>query len=209
VDGASIDLDVLRELPTTVHPFALSRLHRPAGLEYPAGRASRAELSRQLGAGDRVGCDCDSAWRWEQRGRRLHLLRRETLPGRFTYTLSVPGEVAIPELGVRLCIGQEPLAPWMFEGRERRVAMDLPVQKGAVLTVRNRLPGDRLRPLGCQYERRLKEVLIDRGIPRARRDRLPLLCVGSRVAWVPGVTIDESYRISDRSSPWVARIVPI
>ena len=70
------------------------------------------------------------------------------------------------------------------------------------LTVRNRRPGDRIRPLGCRYSKRLKEVLIDRGIPRERRDRLPLVCIEDRIAWVPGLTIDEAYRVTDRNHAW-------
>jgi len=47
-------------------------------------------------------------------------------------------------------------------------------------------------------------------MPRTDRDRLPLLCVGERIAWVPGVTIDNHFRISsDSQQPWVARIEPI
>ena len=68
-------------------------------------------------------------------------------------------------------------------------ASRLRLADGEVLTVRTRRPGDRLRPLGAPGERRLKEVLIDRGVPRAERDRLPLLCRGERILWVPGVTI--------------------
>jgi len=70
---------------------------------------------------------------------------------------------------------------------------------------------------GAPGERRLKEVLIDRRVPRGERDRLPLLCLGAdgpRVAWVPGVTIDERYRLR-RADPtvaggaWVAAVEPL
>jgi hypothetical protein len=43
-------------------------------------------------------------------------------------------------------------------------------------------------------------------IPRAERDRLPLLCFEGRIAWVPGVTIDERFRLPAEGSAWVARI---
>jgi tRNA(Ile)-lysidine synthase len=54
--------------------------------------------------------------------------------------------------------------------------------------------------------RRLKDVLIDRKVPRRERSRLPLLCVNSRIVWVPGVTIDHHARIRDSSRVWVAEI---
>ena len=100
------------------------------------------------------------------------------------------------------------VSAWMLEGRPSRAALDLPLASGDDVTVRNRRPGDRIRPLGCRYSRRLKEVLIDRRVPRHERDRLPLLCLRGRIAWVPGVTVDDSFRLSPASRPWVARIEP-
>jgi tRNA(Ile)-lysidine synthetase-like protein len=95
------------------------------------------------------------------------------------------------------------------------------------VVVRSRRPGDRLRPLGAPGTRKLKDVLIDRGVPRRERDRLPLLCVGGRIAWVPGVTVDEAFRLprlprlpetpgdergedpaDDRPETWTAEVIP-
>jgi tRNA(Ile)-lysidine synthase len=207
-DGASINQTRLHRLPGALWPYALSLLHRSAGLPYPAPASAQAELRRQLDRGGRIGCDCGDQWRWQGDGGRLHLRRRETAPGRFTYTLKVPGELEIPELGLRVSVRREPTAPWMLEGRPRRAALDLPLAGGDDVIVRNRRPGDRIRPLGCRYSRRLKEVLIDRRVPRDERDRLPLLCLGGRIAWVPGVTVDDAFRLSPASRPWVVRIEP-
>lgn len=206
--GASIDLDALADLPRPLWPFALSLLHRRAGRPYPAPGSARRELRRQLESGAGVDCDCGDSWHWSAADGRLRLSRRETAAGAFTYTLAVPGELEIPELGVRVSVRREAMAPWMLEGRRSKAAMDLPLASGDSVIVRNRWPGDRIRPLGCRYERRLKEVLIDRKVPRPERDRLPLLCVGDRVVWVPGITVDDDYRLSTESRPWVARIEP-
>ena len=207
--GASVDLAALDDLPSSFLPFALAILHRTAGRPYPPGEAARRELARQLAAGGRIGCDCGDGWSWRDHRGRLYLRPAETTPAPFAYTLAVPGEVVIPPLGLRLSIGREPVAPWMFEGRPDRAALRLPVEYRDSLLVRNRRPGDRIRPLGCRYRRRLKEVLIDRAVPRGRRDRLPLLCRGERVLWVPGVTIDDDLRLADQRHPWVARLEPI
>ena len=51
--------------------------------------------------------------------------------------------------------------------------------------------------------RRLKELLIDHKVPRAERDRLPLLLVDGTIAWVPGITIADRYRLQDESLLWV------
>ena len=48
-DGSSIDLEALIALHPSLRPFALSLLHRSAGLPYPAAGSSRGELARQFG----------------------------------------------------------------------------------------------------------------------------------------------------------------
>ena len=55
--------------------------------------------------------------------------------------------------------------------------------------LRTRRPGDRVAlPVGT---RKLQDVLVDAGVPRAVRDLLPVVAVGERVLWVPGVTLDR------------------
>jgi hypothetical protein len=62
----------------------------------------------------------------------------------------------------------------------------------------------------------LKEVLIDRRVPREARDRLPLLCIigeagdaGDAIAWVPGVAIDERFRLGPAAADaWIAELTP-
>jgi tRNA(Ile)-lysidine synthase len=199
-----VDLDRLRELPRGLWPAALAALHRRAGAAYPPPGAAVAELASQLqradarGAGERgcaIGCDCGAGWRWAGSGGRLELRRGREKHPHFIYTLEVPGELDIPELELRLRLARSRVEPWMFRGEPRRAGLALPLHEGARVTVRSRLPGDRLHPLGARGGRRLKELLIDRRIPWRERERLPLLCVGGGIAWVPGVTIDERYRI--------------
>jgi len=59
----------------------------------------------------------------------------------------------------------------------------------------------------------VKDVLIDHRIPRHQRDRLPLLCVGERIAWIPGVTVEEAYRLRDDlrdggGTCWSVEVIP-
>lgn len=207
-DGVAASREAVERLPAELMPFALAALHRRAGAPYPAGSAARAELVRQLaGPAGRLGCDGGDGWRWESAGERLTLRRAapEEKPV-FSYTLEIPGELPIPELGVRIGLCRRPVEPWMFRGSPHCAALALPLAPGDRVTVRNRRPGDRLHPLGAAGSRRLKEVLIDRRMPRHERDRLPLLCVGGRIAWVPGVTIDERFRLGGQTDAWVATV---
>lgn len=207
--GLAIDRRALESLPEAVRPFALAWLHRQAGLPYPAGAAARGELLRQLAAGRHAACDCGGGWRWEASGELLILRRAEAARepvADFTYTLEVPGEVYIPEISLRLHLSRRAVEPWMFAGSTRRAGLALPLAEGDRVTLRNRRPGDRIQPLGASGSRRLKAVLIDARVPRQERQRLPLLCVGGRIAWVPGVAVDQRFRLHGEATAWVAEI---
>jgi len=214
--GVGVRRDAFERLPEVLQPLALAALHRRAGAPYPAGAAARGELLRQLSArrGDSgnsgsAACDCGGGWRWEAAGGLLTLRRGESGRERvadFTYTLEVPGELEIPELAIKVSLSRRPVEPWMFRGSPVRAALALPLEDGDCVTVRNRRPGDRIHPLGASGSRRLKEVLVDRHVPRRRRDRLPLLCVAGHIAWVPGVTIDQRFRLGREAAAWVAEV---
>jgi tRNA(Ile)-lysidine synthase len=120
----------------------------------------------------------------------------------FRYPLPVPGEVRVVEAG---CVVT---ASWAAESAEALravlgnramavVAGD--VGKGA-LSVRNRRPGDRFSPLGLGGRKKLQDFLVDRKVPRAARDGVPLVVDGAdRIVWVAGHEIDRAFRVTDAS----------
>jgi len=67
----------------------------------------------------------------------------------------------------------------------------------AALTVRTRRPGDFIRPFGMKGRKSLQNYFVDRKVPRELRDRLPLLCFGQEVLWIPGLGMNEICRITD------------
>ena len=64
---------------------------------------------------------------------------------------------------------------------------------GADACIRTRRDGDRFRPLGRTKERKLKDYLIERKIPRAFRNRIPLLTAGDKVAWIIGHQVSADF----------------
>lgn len=206
IRGAKIDRDAFESLPLPLKTFALALLHRTASAGYPAGSPARAELLRQLSRRVAVGCDCGDGWRWEADADALRVVKSASSPGEFTYTLDAPGSVEIRELGLSFRFARGPVAPWMFEGATRRAGLsgvDLGTRR---LLVRNRRAGDRIQPLGSQVRRSLKDLLIDRRVPKRERDRLPLLVIDDEIAWVPGVTISEHFRLRGDTTAWIAEI---
>jgi tRNA(Ile)-lysidine synthase len=78
--AAAVRREQLARLPEPLRPLALASLHRRAGAPYPASRAARAELARQLASPHRVGCDCGGGWRWQVEGDLLVLRYRGPSP---------------------------------------------------------------------------------------------------------------------------------
>ncbi|MBS4031857.1 MAG: tRNA lysidine(34) synthetase TilS [Clostridiales bacterium] len=64
------------------------------------------------------------------------------------------------------------------------------------LCVRPRLPGDRMEPLGCGGTRKVKDILIDKKVPLAQRNSVPLVLSGKHVAWLGGVEIAHPFRVT-------------
>ncbi|HEX4952119.1 MAG TPA: tRNA lysidine(34) synthetase TilS [Thermoanaerobaculia bacterium] len=205
-DGLSVAQRDLTELPPSLVAPALALLNRLAGSPYPASAAARSELARQLRSRRHVRCDCGDGWYWETLGGRLHVRRKRSGCPRFSYTLRVPGEVTIPEIAARLSIRLGPAATRPVQPGTERVEISLPFTDGGWVEIRNRLPGDRLRPIGRSRPRRLKEHLIELGVPRDRRDRLPILCEAGNIAWAASVGIDERYRPRPGAAIWTVEI---
>jgi tRNA(Ile)-lysidine synthase len=127
----------------------------------------------------------------------------------FSYTFRAPGRVEIVEIGRVLSIEQGREQDWMFGGRSEATGFCLLAGDDPLFLVRSRLPGDRFRPLGSAGSRKLKDVLIDRRVARAERDRIPLLVHAGNIVWVPGVTLAEEHRVRRGDPCWVATLEPL
>lgn len=67
---------------------------------------------------------------------------------------------------------------------------------GDKLVVRPRQTGDRFQPLGMDQPKKLGEYMIDAKIPRAWRDRVPLVCSPEHIAWIVGWRIDDRSKVT-------------
>lgn len=61
--------------------------------------------------------------------------------------------------------------------------------------IRNFHPGDRMTPFGMSGRKKIKDIFIDRKIPHSERRRIPILCSGVDIVWIPGVCFSELNRI--------------
>ena len=68
------------------------------------------------------------------------------------------------------------------------------------LSIRNRRPGDRFSPPGLVGRKKLQDFLVDRKVPRAARDGVPLVVDrNDRIVWVAGHEIDRAFQVTDAS----------
>jgi tRNA(Ile)-lysidine synthase len=118
----------------------------------------------------------------------------------FQYSLSIPGEVVVPDAGI---VSVEPLAgATVRSGADGSAALVRADLCGGSLVVRNRRPGDRFRPVGVGGRKKLQDFFVDRKIARERRDAVPIVAdENDRIVWVAGYEIDEAFRVTDRSQP--------
>ena len=129
--------------------------------------------------------------------------RKPAAENSFAFSLSIPGEV---RLGKQV-VGAERLQELPgVEGRQRKWAgrgTEVGVAADALLlplTIRNRRPGDRFRPLGAPGRRKLQDFLVDRKVKREDRDTVPLVVDGrDRIVWVVGQSVAEDFRVTDPS----------
>jgi len=105
--------------------------------------------------------------------------------------LNIPGSLAIPSAGIAITAKESVLtAP----GSYPRGKTALLSRKGITgsLWVRKRLSGDRFMPIGMEGDKKLKDFLADRKVPRVDRDLIPIvLDWQGDIVWVGGIEISQ------------------
>ena len=71
---------------------------------------------------------------------------------------------------------------------------------GDRVAVRSRQSGDRFQPLGMSQSKKLGEFMIDAKIPRAWRQRVPIVCSPHHILWVVGWRIDDRVKVTDNTT---------
>jgi tRNA(Ile)-lysidine synthase len=110
--------------------------------------------------------------------------------------LPVPGVCRVEALGVTIVsdlLARDAVAGPFPTGDVTWLDAD---RVGQEVRVRTRRPGDRLQPLGSVHAKKFKAFLIDAKVPRAVRDRLPLVVTSAGIAWVAGVRPAEWAKVT-------------
>jgi tRNA(Ile)-lysidine synthase len=133
-------------------------------------------------------------------GNEIVLRRRngDTLTPDFVIEIEAGTEVLIPEIATKVRI--QPTT----DNRQRTPpgVQLIQLASGATptFTIRNRRHGDRFRPLGMSHDKKLKDLLIDRKIAAASRDRIPLLIWQGAIVWVAGVEVSDLFKVTGEAA---------
>ncbi len=120
------------------------------------------------------------------------------------WTLNVPGETLLEGWRVTAeAVRDPPISIFPLgaggRGKSLRALLD-PESLGLPLEVRGRRPGDRFQPLGMSGTKSLQDLFVDCRVPRAWRDRVPLLVSPRGIAWVVGVRVADWARVRPESA---------
>jgi tRNA(Ile)-lysidine synthase len=149
------------------------------------GHAQKA-LRRLLAPGPVRGALRAGGVTVERSGRWLRVGPRRLLP-LAPHDFAVPGDLVLPEVGLVLEARCFPKAPGYVVPRAPLLAAFDADALPHRLQVRARRRGDRFAAFGGPAERRLKSFLIDAGVPRWERERVPLLEAAGDIIWVAGL----------------------
>ena len=183
LDAEHVTLD--RERFATLHP-ALQRRWLLHAIDHLDGQPGAERIEQALAAWQRgaVGQVIDLAALVQLRVDYKTLVVEKAgappsydgllLPSGFEQPFNVPGIVQVEQSGWSLRLDRT---------RHQSNAVGLLVPPGATVCLRGRRPGDRFCPPGLDgHSQKLSDWMINHKLPRALRDRVPLLVVDDRVA---------------------------
>lgn len=199
---------------TSVHLESAEKLireKRTSGqMDFPGGYGlriayDRVELFRKQEVKEKVPFLCQPIRLQEHLAPEGDLVREEdaTWDGKAEWNNDFVSEdgFAIPALDgvLRVRILQADQDIEVQENPSARLAMEALRGRTEELLLRTRRPGDVIVPLGMTGTKKLQDFFVDAKIPKEIRDRLPLVCLGSEVLWIPGQRINENYKVREDS----------
>lgn len=169
------EIDVLRNMPAALRRRSLARFLEDCGVPEP--EAQHIELAESLVYSDRPSAKASfpGGITIGRSYDRLAVLTAQ--PTIVAMQLECPGELEIPLLGLRIY--------YRPASGLRNDAQCFTVHTSGKVTVRSRLPGDRLATNGGHKS--IKKLFIDRKIPAGIRDSIPIITDEKGILGVYGI----------------------
>ena len=183
----ALHTDKIKTLPTTLMKRAVRLATKFLGGALDFHQTETLVQSIQEGGnGSLTGEGGKVVVEWDERT--IHLRQLEDVAA-FRFPLTLPGETFGEEFGwvitaVRADTGE----------RNLRASLQATLNADKVvgqLYFRSVSPGDKLNPIGFDGHRKVSDLMSDRKLSRAARQRLPIICDMLGPLWLPGVCLDQ------------------
>jgi tRNA(Ile)-lysidine synthase len=132
----------------------------------------------------------------------------QNMPGDYSYTLPVSGQVVVRELNCTICarlvqpdnadrLEAEKVSGEPTKARYNRDQLLNPDKLPSELTIRNWRPGDRFWPAHTATPHKIKELLQKKHISGQQRESWPVALNGDEIVWVKGFAVARQYRAAE------------
>jgi len=215
--GFALPLRALRQMPRAIRTELLRRLI--------ADRFDRTLDAEQVRTLERFLLDPERPHPSLGRGLacevvfdRVLIKRRRPQPRHKPVEIAAPGVTIHPTLNVEVATSLSPRpADWapregsktslaeLWQRVEAGEALELTETFDAdrlgrePLVLRVRRPGDVMQPIGFAGVKKVQNIFTDEKLPAAIRGKVPLLCRGKEVLWIPGYRIADGYKVTDET----------
>lgn len=184
-----IGLRSFGELPVAVQRRVLKRFLEAQNV---ACDSQHVEAVRRCTMGELSRVELPGNWVVCRKADRLELQRQEGEPSsdRYSYAVSVPGEVELREIHCTLRIVPVPSSFAAEADPGTLLRADL---MGNEVCVRNWQPGDRYHVAYTSKERKLKTLFQEKKIAAPQRPLWPVMWKGSEIVWVRDLPVADAY----------------
>ena len=152
-----------------------------------------------LDGGPSDSIDLPGGWRAAREYNLLRLLdarARKAISADFSVPIALDGITIVAAAGFKFEASTIPAADATMPDTLSVAMFDAAKIADAGLVARSFRKGDRIHPVGMHGTRKVHDVFVDRKLPRASRERFPVVTLGDAIAWLPGLA-----RATVRSSP--------
>jgi tRNA(Ile)-lysidine synthase len=190
--GGALDVSGFSALNRAVRAVVV-RLHlseRMGSLRRISRAHIDAVLHLILEGGPSDSINLPGGWRAERQYNLLRLMRlpvRKAISEDYSVAIAMEGVTIVDAARYRFAASTMAAAHASMPASLSVAMFDAAKIADAGLVVRSFIPGDRIRPIGMRGTRKVHDVFVDRKLPRARRERFPIVTVAGTVAWVPGL----------------------
>lgn len=106
---------------------------------------------------------------------------------RYNYKIAINQEIEISEINVKIKLSVKSIQEVGKERKKSQSQQYFDYDKiEEDIYIRNRIDGDKVKFLGIDGYKKLKNYFIDEKIERKKRDNIPLLLFGNKIAWIIG-----------------------